>query len=122
MRADGFAESFEVVATLETGNEASLATAVSPLFQSPRKVNKILVHQKQLTQRIAEIGLIASYGFDPVGNPFAPINDFFVDDLLVTATASSQPPPVPEPGFILAAVGLAGLAGWKVRRRRAGIA
>jgi hypothetical protein len=71
------------------------------------------------TQRIAEIGLIASYGFDPVGNPFAPLNDFFVDDLLVTATASSQPPPVPEPGFLLAAASLAGLAGWKLRRRRA---
>ena len=70
------------------------------------------------TQRIAEIGLIASYGFDPVGNPFAPINDFFVDDLSVTATAGSTPPPVPEPGFVLAAAGLAGLAGWRLRRWR----
>jgi hypothetical protein len=74
------------------------------------------------TQRVAEVGLIASYGFDFVGNPFAPINDFFVDDLLLTASVTSQPPPVPEPGFILAAAGLAGLVGWKARRRRAAAA
>jgi hypothetical protein len=50
------------------------------------------------------------------GSELAPEGNFFVDDFLVTRSATSLAP-VPEPGLMLA-VGAAGLAGWRVYRRR----
>lgn len=66
------------------------------------------------TVQIAEIGVVAFYGKDPSGLNYQPLNDFYMDDFVVTAQAA----PVPEPG-LLVAVGFAGVAavGW-VRRRR----
>jgi hypothetical protein len=69
------------------------------------------------TVQIAEIGMLGFYGVDPLtGLPVQPMNNFFIDDFMVTATATSQAP-VPEPGLMLA-VGAVGLAGWRVCRRR----
>src|SRR6185503_402230 len=68
MRADRFAEGFEVVAALQTGNDPPLTTTVRPLFQSPREVNKILVRQEQLTQRIAEVRIKTRGDDDQIGS------------------------------------------------------
>ncbi len=70
------------------------------------------------TVQIAELGMLGFYGADPfTGQPVQPLNNFFIDDYMVTASASSQAP-VPEPGLMLA-VGAVGLAGWRAYRRRA---
>jgi hypothetical protein len=69
------------------------------------------------TTQIAELGMLGFYGADPfTGQPVQPGNNFFIDDFMVTASASSQAP-VPEPGLVLA-TGAVGLAGWRVYRRR----
>jgi hypothetical protein len=65
------------------------------------------------TERVAEVGMVAFYGRDISGGPVQPLNNFFMDDFVVTAS------PVPEPGFLVA-VGFAGVvAGRWYRRRRA---
>jgi MYXO-CTERM domain-containing protein len=65
-----------------------------------------------------ELGMIASYTLNLDGTPttIPPLNNVFIDDVMFTATATSMAP-VPEPGLVLA-VGAAGLAGWRVYRRR----
>lgn len=70
------------------------------------------------TVSVKEIGMLA-FNFKPSSTPgdeMAPTNNFFIDDYLVTASATTLAP-VPEPGLILA-VGAAGVAGWRVYRRR----
>ena len=66
-------------------------------------------HPNYNTVSIAEIGLQATMATDVVGNPFAPLNNVFIDDFFVTRSGTSLPPPVPEPGFLLAAASLARL-------------
>src|ERR1051326_600728 len=66
VRADGFAEGFEIVTAFETRNDAAPATAVSPLLQCPREVNKIMVHQQQLPQRVAEMRIKARGDTDQI--------------------------------------------------------
>jgi hypothetical protein len=68
---------------------------------------------------IAEQGIVAYYGHD-LSEPFAPGNNFFVDDYLIGASGSQQfGVPVPEPGLMMA-VGFAavGAGGWVRRWRR----
>lgn len=67
---------------------------------------------------IAEQGMVAYSGRDVSNAYFAPGNNFFVDDYLITASGSPQfGNPVPEPGLMVA-VGFAALAagGWMRRR------
>ena len=72
------------------------------------------------TKTIVEIGMVA-FMADVGGGGINPSNDLFIDDFMVTASTTSLAP-VPEPSLVLA-VGAAGLAGWRVyRRRRAAVA
>jgi hypothetical protein len=77
-------------------------------------------HPNYNTVSLAEIGILASMGTIDGQSIFSPGNNMYIDDFWVTRSGSSLPPPVPEPGFVLAAVGLAGLAGWRLRRRGGG--
>ncbi len=73
------------------------------------------------TDRVAEFGMLGFYGADTSGAPVQPLNNFFIDDFSVTASATAFNP-VPEPGLLLA-VGAVGLTGWRTyRRRKAAIA
>lgn len=67
------------------------------------------------TVQFAEIGIVAFYGKDPSGVNYQPLNDFYMDDFVVTAQAA----PVPEPSLMMA-VGFAAVAagGWVRRWRR----
>jgi hypothetical protein len=67
------------------------------------------------TVQIAEIGVLAFYGRDPGGTPYQPLNDFFVDDFVVTGLS-----PVPEPGLMVAVGFAAVAAGGGLRRWRRG--
>lgn len=74
------------------------------------------------TVSVKEIGMLA-FNFKPSSTPgeeLAPTNNFFIDDYMVTASATSLAP-VPEPSLVLAA-GAVGLAGWRVYRRRRAVA
>jgi hypothetical protein len=67
---------------------------------------------------IAEQGVVAYYGHD-LSTGFAPGNNFFVDDYLITASANQQlGAPVPEPGLMVAAGFAAVAAGGALRRWR----
>jgi hypothetical protein len=69
---------------------------------------------------IAERGVVAYSGRDPSGTWFAPGNNFFVDDYLMTASGTPVfGQPVPEPGLMIA-TGLGVIAaGGLLRRARA---
>ena len=59
MNAYGFAQGLQVITTLETRNEPSVAATIRPLLQRVRHVNKIFICQTQLAQRIAEMRIKA---------------------------------------------------------------
>ena len=58
------------------------------------------------TVQIAELGIEAYYGRDISGANAQPLNNFYMDDYIVTAS----PAPVPEPGLMVA-LGFAVVAG-----------
>lgn len=88
------------------GNNTSLPTPLTDV--SFRNTNGDTV-------QFAEIGEVAFYGKDISGANYQPLNNFYMDDFVVTA----QTAPVPEPGLMVA-VGFAGVAavGWVRRWRR----
>lgn len=97
--------------------ESTPLTFLSPTLGSITDVPFRNSDTGAITTRIAEVGMLGFYSYDPFsGTPVQPMNNFFIDDFLVTATATTMAP-VPEPGLILA-VGAVGVAGWRVYRRR----
>jgi hypothetical protein len=97
--------------------EATPLTFISPTLGSIVDVPFRNSDLGLTTTRIAEVGMLGFYSFDPFsGTPVQPMNNFYIDNYMVTASATSAAP-VPEPGLLLA-VGAAGLAGCRVYRRR----
>src|SRR5690242_21746976 len=55
VRPHRLAERLQIVSTLETGNETSIATTRCPLLQRARHVNEVFILEQQLSERIAEM-------------------------------------------------------------------
>ncbi len=72
MRADGFAERREVVSTLQTRHEPSVAYLARPRFHRAREMSEIVVFQHQLTERIAFVRVESGGDDHKVGAKLSP--------------------------------------------------